>query len=488
MAEIEKTPCFEHELPADPDAGLGETEKNRIDNRLVRKLDLRLIPWLSLLFLAGFLDRTNVGNAKIEGLQEALQMTNGQYNASLSIFFVSYALFEPLTNVVLKRLGPRIFIPGIILAWGIIMTLTGLVQNFSGLMTARWFLGLAEAGLPPGLSYYLSCWYKRSEFGIRMAIYFSSAALAGSFGGLLAAAISQMDGVGGKPGWAWIFILEGLATVLLGLISFWVVVVFPDRASFLSESDKNRVIRRLALDQQSSGMHQEWNIGFLWASFKDWKTYTSILIYMGAGGSLYAFALFLPSIVKDLGYTSTTAQLLAVPPNAVAFFVTIIVGYIGDRTQKRGILNIVLSIVGMAGFGMLIAANTPASRYAGTFLGAMAIFPSVANTITWTSNNVEGVYKRGITLGLMIGCGNLNGIVASNIYRGQDAPTYYPGHGVVLGWLFICLFLGSVLQTVLLRIENKKRHSGQRDMWIHGLNYQEIAVLGDKRPDFIYIT
>ncbi|KAJ5290761.1 hypothetical protein N7478_000012 [Penicillium angulare] len=493
MLEIEKVPEINAGIPVDPDEGLSDEEKKRIDGRLVWKLDIRLIPWLSLLFLAGFLDRTNVGNAKIEGLQQALHMTDGQYNASLSIFFISYALFEPLTNVLLKRVGPRIFIPSIIIAWvspfydrrkGWMSPLT----NFSGLMAARWFLGLAEAGLPPGISYYLSCWYKRSEFGIRMAIFFSSAALAGSFGGLLAAAISKMDGVDDRPGWSWIFILEGLATVILGLLSFWVVVDFPDKAVFLSEDDKNRVLRRLALDQQSSAMHQEWSVKFLWASLKDWKTYTSVLIYMGAGGSLYAFALFLPTIIKEMGFTATTAQLLTVAPNAVAFPTTVLVGYIGDRTHARGMLNIMSSLIGMTGFCMLIAAKSAAIRYAGTFLGAMAIFPCVANSITWASNNVEGAYKRGITLGIMIGWGNLNGIVASNIYRAQDSPNFYLGHGVVLGYLTVCLFLGSVLQTVLLRIENRKRRSGERDVWIHGLNSEQIELLGDKQPGFIYTT
>jgi MFS family permease len=118
----------------------------------------------------------------------------------------------------------------------------GLVHNFQGLMASRWFLGLTEAGLFPGMlacplhfvvgslsdrrqgvNYYLSCWYKRSEFGVRAAIFFSAAALAGSFGGLLAAAIVQMDGIGGKPGWAWIFILEGLATILVASASFFMV-------------------------------------------------------------------------------------------------------------------------------------------------------------------------------------------------------------------------------------------------------------------------
>lgn len=174
------------------------------DKKLLRKLDFHLIPWLTLLYLISFLDRTNIGNAKIDGLLTDLHMSQNQYQASLSIFFISYALFEPLTNVLLKRLRPSIFLPLIMLLWGICMVCMGLVHDFSGLAAARFFLGMFEAGLFPGVNYYLSCWYKRSEFGIRAAVFFSAAALAGSFGGLLAAAIIQMRGVGGKAGWAWL--------------------------------------------------------------------------------------------------------------------------------------------------------------------------------------------------------------------------------------------------------------------------------------------
>ncbi|KAL9096115.1 MAG: hypothetical protein Q9165_001638 [Trypethelium subeluteriae] len=466
-------------LPPDPDAHLSEAEKIAIDKKLLRRLDFRLIPWLSFLYLISFLDRTNIGNAKVEGLSNL--MTSGQYNAALSLFFVSYSLLEPLTNVLLKRLRPSIFIPAIMLVWGIVMVTMGLIRDFSGLAAARWFLGVAEAGLFPGVNYYLSCWYRRSEFGIRAAIFFSAAALAGSFGGLLAAAISLMDGIGGKPGWAWIFILEGLATVIVAIVSYWMVFDFPDEARFLSEDDRARVIRRLKADRQSSAEHEDFKMKYFWASVMDWKTWAFAVIYMGADMPLYAFSLFLPTIITGLGYDGITANLLSVPPYAAAAVLTVAVGWYADRTKQRGLSNIATSFLGIAGFGMLLGSKHPGVQYAGTFLGAVGIYPCISNTIAWASNNVEGVYKRGVTLGFAIGWGNLNGVVSSNIYLTRQKPRYYAGHGVVLGYLVVALLGGSTVTHFLLRAENSRRRSGKRDHWIEGKSEEEIEMLGDQR-------
>lgn len=328
---------------------------------------------MSLLYLVSFLDRTNIGNAKLDGLTEDLHLSPGDYNASLSIFFVSYALFEPLTNILLKRLRPSVFLPVTMTLWGICMTTMGLVHNFGGLATARWFLGMTEAGLFPGINYYLSCWYKRSEFGIRAAIFFSAAALAGSFGGLLAAAIAQMKGIGGKPGWAWIFILEGLATILIGIASYWMVHDFPDEAKFLSDEDRARVLRRLKADKQSSAQHESFQMKYFWASVRDWKTWCFAIIYMGADMALYAFSLFLPTIIQTLGYQSTKANLLSVPPYAAAAIMTVLVGWYADKTGKRGWCNICISLLGIVGFSMLLGSQLPGVKYAGTFLGALGI-------------------------------------------------------------------------------------------------------------------
>ncbi|KAG6831616.1 hypothetical protein H0H87_004678 [Tephrocybe sp. NHM501043] len=272
------------------------------EKKLLKKIDLALIPWLSLLYLLSFLDRTSIGNAKLYNLTTDLHIDDRQYLLSLTIFFFSYALFEVPSNVFLKRLRPSIWLSVLMLFWGIMMTLQGVVHNFGGLMGMRWMLGLFEAGLFPGVNYYLSCWYKRSEFGIRAAVFFTAASVSGAFGGLLAAAISNMDGIGGKPAWAWIFILEGLATVLAGVASFWIIQDFPDTAKFLTEAERTVVVRRLQGDDQfSAAGGEKLEMKYIWQAIKDWKTWIGMIIYMGCDGPLYAFSLFLPTIINQLG-------------------------------------------------------------------------------------------------------------------------------------------------------------------------------------------
>lgn len=261
---------------------------------------------------------------------------------------------------------------------------------------------------------------------------------------------------------------------------------FPAEATFLSPDDRARVLRRLRADKQASAAHEDFQMKYFWQSVKDLKTWLFAIIYMGCDGSLYAFSLFLPTILQNMGYTSTRANLLSVPPYAVAAVVTVFIGWLADRTQQRGLCNIGISLFGLAGFGMLLGSANPTVQYAGTFLGAVGIYPCIANTISWASNNVEGVYKRGVTLGFVIGWGNLNGVVSSNIYRTRDRPRFFLGHGVVLAYLTLFLLGGSVVTRFYLARENKKRRSGARDDWVEGKSETEIGEMGDRKPDFMY--
>jgi MFS family permease len=176
---------------------------------------------------------------------------------------------------------------------------------------------------------------------------------------------------------------------------------------------------------------------------------------MGCDMPLYGFSLFLPSIISELGFATTKAQLLTVPPYAAAAVLTISIGFIADRTGKRGLCNIAVSFLGIAGFAMLLGSQQPGVKYAGTFLGALGIYPCISNTISWVSNNVEGVYKRGVVLGFVIGWGNINGIVSSNIYF--SSPKYTVGHAVIMAYMIVCLLGGSIILELLLIRENKLR-------------------------------
>jgi len=481
-----RSPPAEYEDLPDPDVGKSDEEREKLDKALVWKMDWWLIPWLSLLYLLSFLDRTNIGNARVAKMEPDIGMGGRDYNNALTIFFISYAGAEPITNLLLKRYSPRVFFTTIIFLWGAIMTVMGCVQNQAGLLACRWFLGLAEAGLFPGVNYYLSCWYKRSELGFRAALFFSAAALAGSFGGLLAAAITQMDGVGGYEGWRWIFIIEGLMTVFVGIFCWWMVVDFPDTAKFLTPEEKLRALRRLRADGQAAAETEKLSRKYVFAALKDWKTWGYAVCYMGCLCPLYSFSLFLPTILLGMGYEGTTAQLMSVPPYAAAAALTVFVGWFADRTKWRGYCNMAVSATGCVGFAMLLGSSNVHVQYVGTFLGAMGIYPTVSNTLTWASNNVEGVYKRGVMVGVVVGWGNMNGVVSSNIYNAPDKPRYLTGHGIVLAYMAVCLLGGTIFMHVMLRRENALRRAGKRDHWMEGKDAEQIRMMGDVRPDFIY--
>ncbi|KAI5895511.1 MFS general substrate transporter [Schizophyllum commune H4-8] len=470
MADVEKKDAtvVSADVPVDArslsdDAPAAAIDTSGVDEKkLLRKIDLQLIPWLSLLYLLSFLDRTSIGNAKLYHLTTDLHMSDKQYLISLTVFYFSYSILEVPSNIFLKRLRPSIWLSGLMVFWGIMMTLQGIVTNYPSLVGMRVLLGTFEAGLFPGVNYYLSCWYKRSEFGIRAAVFFSAATVSGAFGGLLAAAISKMDGIGGKAGWAWIFILEGLATVLAGIISFWIIQDFPDTAKFLSPAERAVVIRRLQADDQFSAAGEQLKMKYIWKSFADWKTWVGMIIYVGCDMPLYSFSVFLPTIINQIGYTATPANLLTVPVYVFACIVTCIVGVCADRYGHRGLFNIGFFILGAVGYIILIVSRSGALSYVGVYLAACGIYPNIPNTIAWMSNNVEGSYKRSVSLAMVIGFGNINGAVSSNVYRDKDKPWYTLGHGLVLMYIAFGL-ISSTVYLFLADRENRRRDRGERD-------------------------
>lgn len=422
--------------------------------RLLRKIDLHLIPFLALLYLFSFLDRTNIGNARLAGLEADLGLTGLDYNDALAIFFPFYVLAEVPSNIMMKRTRPSLWIPFIMLCWGFVCTMMGLVENKAGLLAARTFLGLAEGGLFPGVTFFITMWYQRSECGLRMAIFFSAATAAGAFGGLLARGIMQMDGTAGVAAWAWIFILEGIATFILGAIAFWALYDYPETAKFLTKDEKDEVHRRLEADRSS--LAEEFDKKYIFDAFKDWKIWVNCIITVGIFTPLYSFSMFLPTLVRDLGYKNNQAQLMTVPPYVVACVFCIGCGFVADRYKQRGIFQITFILIAMTGFLILMISEDHNTKYGATFLAAVGIYTNTPQVTAWNGNNIGGSSKRSVGMAMQVGIGNLGGTIASYIFLPKDSPQYRPGHGALVGLCAMSAIL-STFMTLYLRWENRRR-------------------------------
>ncbi|KAI1420019.1 major facilitator superfamily domain-containing protein [Xylaria sp. FL1777] len=435
-------------------AGLVITEKS-----LLRKIDAHLLPAVALLYLLSFLDRSNVGNAKIEGLLGDLNTDGDHYLTGLSLYFVGYVLFEIPCNIVLKRTSPRTWLPTLTIVWGIVATLMGVVQNGAGFLAARFFLGVAEAGLFPGVTYYFSMWYKRRERQYRVALFFSAASLAGAFGGALAYAIGRLKGVVWTNGWRWIFILEGIATVLIAAASYGFIHNYPDTSKFLNDDERKLVRQRLAADCDATNEED-----FSWAAvreaLRDPKCWLYGLGFHTMSLPLYTLSLFLPTIITNLGYAAATAQLLTVPPYAFAFGTTVTVAVLSERLGKRAMFIGGSAIFAAIGYSVLLGNTDPVARpgvsYVAVFFAAGGIYPATALVLSWPTINVSGQTKRATATAMQISIGNVGAVVGTQLYRTNDGPRFILGHSFALGYLLANAVVVMLL-AIVLRKENKQR-------------------------------
>ena len=209
------------------------------------KIDLYIVPTVALLYLFCFIDRANIGNAKIAGLEKDLGMKGYDYNGVLSIFYISYIVFEIPSNMACKWMGPGWFIPLISLCFGIASIGTAFVHSRAAISGVRFLLGIFEAGMLPGIAYYMSRWYRRSELAFRLSLYIVMAPLAGAFGGLLASAILKLDSFGSLHTWRMIFAIEGIITCGISLIAFFTLTDRPETAGWLTQEEKDLAQARL---------------------------------------------------------------------------------------------------------------------------------------------------------------------------------------------------------------------------------------------------
>ncbi|KAI0112401.1 putative allantoate permease [Nemania sp. FL0031] len=405
-----------------------ETEPQFDHGRLLRKIDLHVLPILFAIYVAAFIDRINISSALTLGLTKNLQLTGQQPNIALTIFFVPYIIFEIPSNILLKKFNPHVWLPTRILVFGIVVIAQGFVQSYSGLLVTRFFLGLAESGIFPGSVYLISFWYKQNEAQKRFTFYWSSTIIASAFGGLLASAISKLNGIRGLSSWRWVFILEGIATVFIGIAAFFSITDFPREAKWLSHNEREFLIAKTGANESHEiPVTARDVVAFLTKP----KNIVAGIMYLSLLISSYSFVFFIPTIVQRLGYGIVETQLHSVPPFAAAFGLAIVIAYISDEAGLRLPFILLGQALLISGLSFLITFHDSSSfsiKYAGLCLVAMGTLGIGGNMVCWYVMNLQGHVERSIGSAWLICFGNLGGIISTFSFLKKDTPYYHTGY------------------------------------------------------------
>ncbi|CAG8974116.1 hypothetical protein HYALB_00002752 [Hymenoscyphus albidus] len=397
--------------------------------KLLRKVDLRLLPLLVLMYLLNILDRSNLAQARLGSLEKDLNMTGTDFNLATSILFIGYLLMQLPSNLLLTRIPPALYLGGVMTIWGVVSAAQASVKSFGPLLACRILLGVVEAPFFPGAIMLMSSWYKRQELTHRIAWFYSGSSLANMFGGLLGAGIlGNLDGVDGIAGWRWLFIIEGVITTGTAIISSFVLPNFPASSKWLSDEERSFAEWRLVDDAKEADDADSVTLkAGLKMALKDYRVYLFILLQHISLLS-QAFQYFFPSIVNTLGYGHIETLLITVPVWFATFLVSLFVTYTSGKTGDRSIHIICLMLVSAVGNAIATGSTNMGARFFAMFLMPMGAVSAYQIIVAWVANSFpRPLVKRSASIAICNMIGNTANIYGSYMYPKSAGPQYIPG-------------------------------------------------------------
>ncbi|KDE03412.1 hypothetical protein MVLG_06078 [Microbotryum lychnidis-dioicae p1A1 Lamole] len=433
------------------------------ERKLVRKQDFVIIPLAVCLYLSAYLDRGNLGSARLQGLEkEVLDNDDTKYSIALSCFFITYVVFSIPGTMLAKATSPSTSISIGALIWSIAASCQAAATSPTGFYVARLFVGIGEALFGQAMSFHLSLWYTKKELARRVGLFISAGATAGAFSGLIAYGVAHLENTSLQQ-WRILFLIEGLPSLLLAITVFFCLPTRPATSKFLNEQE--RKLARLRLEEQSSF---EVSCGIEWSgvrrAFKDWKTYVFAVMFSCMNLTLGSVGGFLPTIVKGLGYTAQNAQLLTVPPYLAALVCMLFLSTFSDRKQSRGLPVALVFGIGLVGWGLLYVIPAHGAtygqlhaRYFACICIVMAGYSAIPIIVSWVSANTGNESQRVVALGMLNTIGQALAILAAFSFPSKQGPQYREGILINLSFqalgLLIALFL-----TLYFRLENRRRN------------------------------
>lgn len=412
--------------------------------RLYRKVAWRLIPFLCCCYLAAYLDRINVGFAKLQ-MADQLQLSDAAFGLGAGLFFVGYILFEVPSNLILKRVGARVWIARIMVSWGVLSACTLLVTTPAQFYVLRLLLGIAEAGFLPGVLYYLTLWFPTHRRGRMIALFMIGLPLSSVIGAPLSGWILEaFDGLQGLPGWQWLFLLEGVPSVLLGLLALRLLPEGPQDAEWLDLREQGHLLRDLTVDEaQSPASGDSFRQGFF--NLKVWMLGGidfAILL------SAYAMGFWMPTFIRQAGVADASdIGLLTALPSIAAVFGMLALGASSDRFRERRWHIILPFWIGAAAMAAstaftdnVVATVLLFSIAQAAIIGAVPVFFSLPATFLTGTAAATG-------FALACSLANIAGLV-SNTLIGFALDITGRSGGALL-FFAACLVLGSLLVVAL---------------------------------------
>ncbi len=441
-------------------------EKNEMvdETRLYRKVMWRLLPFLFLCYLCAYLDRINVSFAKLQMLND-LEFSEAVYGLGAGIFFVGYLLFEIPSNLILLRVGARRWIARIMVTWGALSACMMFVTSPTSFYFLRFLLGVAEAGFIPAILLYLTYWFPASRRSKVTALFLTGIPMSGVIGGPLSGWILEgMAGIHGLAGWQWLFLIEGIPTVLVGVVAFFYLDDRVDDAKWLALAEKQRILANLEADRQGHQLH----------SIKDGLLNPKILlmsgIYFCFTMGLYGVSFWLPSLIKATGIDNPlNIGFLTAVPYAAATIAMIVVSRWSDESGERRWHLAIPGIVGAVSLSAsVIFAHHPALAITALTIGTMGVMTTISQFWTLPPAILGGAAAAaGIALANSVG--SISGVVSPYLIGWMQTHTGTTGGGVY--GLAISMVIGSLLVfSIPARLVNSRAAPGKKEK---GINYRE---------------
>lgn len=444
---------------------LGENHKaehSKAVRKVLFKLDILIIPLALLLYLSAYLDRGNLGNAKLQGLYtEVLKSNADSYALALTCFYIPYIILAIPGTLLAKQFNPSRTIACGALIWAIAATCQAAVTTPAGLYVCRAFVGVGEAMFGQAITLYFTMFFSPPDLSKRVSIFIGAGAAAGAFGGLIAYGVSSISNAKIDK-WRILFLIEGVPSLVLAVVVFFCLPSRPQNTKYLDEAERTILLTRLngfSVATEESGI--DWR--GVKRAFLDWKTYVIAVAYSCMNLTLGSVSGFLPTIIKGLGYTDADAQLWTVPPYAVALVFMVALSTFSDHYRTRGIPVASVYLIGIVGWSILLGvtpvkptASMLHARYFGCICIVTAGYAAIPLIMSWQSNNTGSQSQRAVSLGMLNCIGQCLAVLASYSFPTAQGPKFTKG--ITLNLAFQALgFVIALSMTLYYRWENKRR-------------------------------